>query len=332
MEEERNWRQCMLASAARTFAKHRQSLAKDAAIDSLAVEVCSIADALRTAEDIASASDLHKPKLDSIVDELTAILAGTNLLPSSNVGESLWAKDPKLLATMVAEDTLADIENDANLNYRKVISEHDIGIEEDTEAIPVEEEGEEKEHPLPADTSLIAEGVDTPSSPSIALVCCGKLTGIVVYSDTTLLDGLNEVEADLNTASKTDALNPSETSIQEVGDVVLQEFLEREFRYAQEAGLEAMGDIARAGLTMSPVHLREFLDLWVQNQFSTSALRPRTTRGQREPAAMNYGMRRKKPSYSSRKDYLRYSTRGTRSNSSPESVEHLFGVYWRHLQ
>nr|CAI5866956.1 unnamed protein product [Callosobruchus analis] len=61
MEEERNWRQCMLASAARTFAKHRQSLAKDAAIDSLAVEVCSIADALRTAEDIASASDLHKP-------------------------------------------------------------------------------------------------------------------------------------------------------------------------------------------------------------------------------------------------------------------------------
>nr|CAI5865000.1 unnamed protein product [Callosobruchus analis] len=74
----------MLASAARTFAKHRQSLAKDAAIDSLAVEVCSIADALRTAEDIASASDLHKPKLDSIVDELTAILAGNKPPPSSN--------------------------------------------------------------------------------------------------------------------------------------------------------------------------------------------------------------------------------------------------------
>nr|CAI5864990.1 unnamed protein product [Callosobruchus analis] len=136
MEEERNWRQCMLASAARTFAKHRQSLAKDAAIDSLAVEVCSIADALRTAEDIASASDLHKPKLDSIVDELTAILAGNKPPPSSNgrrgnipnarrkprgnrdrmrrqqyaTVQSLWAKDPKLLATMVAEDTLADIE------------------------------------------------------------------------------------------------------------------------------------------------------------------------------------------------------------------------------
>nr|CAI5842034.1 unnamed protein product [Callosobruchus analis] len=443
MEEERNWRLCMLASAARTFTKHRQSLAKDAAIDSLAVEVCSIADALRTAEDIASASDLHKPKLDSIVDELTAMLAGDKPLPSSksrrgNISnarrkprgnrdrmrrqqyatvQSLWAKDPKLLATMVAEDTLADIDkrrqpelpkgdqvrdlydqlwgvagttfqfdwdqtvearagvvdvnpiqlgivesskpmmsgrrakpknsagpsrrrggasnlrdgegcsttdnpppppaafkcNTCDRDYAtksgmdkhaKTCGQRDrstcqhCGIEEDTEAIPVEEEGEEKEHPLPADTSLIAEGVDTPSSPSIALVCCGRQTGSVVYSDTTLLDGLDEVEADLNTASKTDALNPSVT-FQEVGDVVLQEFLEREFRYAQEAGLEAIGDIARAGLTMSPVHLREFLDLWVQNQFSTSARRPRTTRGQREPAAMNYGMRRKKPSYSS---------------------------------
>nr|CAI5841461.1 unnamed protein product [Callosobruchus analis] len=113
-----------------------QTSAKVAAIDSLAVEVCSIADALRTAEDITSASDLHKPKLDSIVDELTAILAGNKPLPSSNsrrgnipnarrkprgnrdrmrrqqyaTVQSLWAKDPKLLATMVAEDTLADIE------------------------------------------------------------------------------------------------------------------------------------------------------------------------------------------------------------------------------
>nr|CAI5839596.1 unnamed protein product [Callosobruchus analis] len=126
----------MLASAASTFTKHRQSLAKDAAIDSLAVEVCFIADALRTTEDIASASDLHKPKLDSIVDELTAILAGDKPLPSSKsrrgnipnarrkprgskdrmrrqqyaTVQSLWAEDPKLLATMVAEDTLADID------------------------------------------------------------------------------------------------------------------------------------------------------------------------------------------------------------------------------
>nr|CAI5817333.1 unnamed protein product [Callosobruchus analis] len=150
MEEERNWRQCMLASAARTFAKYRQSLAKDAAIDSLAVEVCSIADALRTAEDIASASDLHKPKLDSIVDELTAILAGNKPLPSSNsrrgnipnarrkprgnrdrmrrqqyaTVQSLWAKDPKLLATMVAEDTLADIEKRRQPELPKGDQEH----------------------------------------------------------------------------------------------------------------------------------------------------------------------------------------------------------------
>nr|CAH7748848.1 unnamed protein product [Callosobruchus chinensis] len=90
MVEERNWRLGMLASAAKTFAKYRNSLSKDAEVQSLAVEVSSIVDALRTAEDIVSASESYKPKLGTIVDGLTAILAGHKPFLSSN-GEKTWS-------------------------------------------------------------------------------------------------------------------------------------------------------------------------------------------------------------------------------------------------
>nr|CAI5832219.1 unnamed protein product [Callosobruchus analis] len=80
---------------------------KDAAIDSLAVEASSIANALSTAEDVSSASELYKPELDTIVDELTVILSGDKPFPSSN-SRRVRNGHYGLLATMVAEDTLVD--------------------------------------------------------------------------------------------------------------------------------------------------------------------------------------------------------------------------------
>ncbi|CAH2020510.1 unnamed protein product [Acanthoscelides obtectus] len=75
-DEEKRWRQCMIASATRTLAKHHDEMAKDAKIQPLAVRLTAIAGSFRSAEDVISVSDPLVKQLENVVNELTVELAG----------------------------------------------------------------------------------------------------------------------------------------------------------------------------------------------------------------------------------------------------------------